>query len=168
MQLSKRFDATINGGDGNDTLDGGAGNDTLNGGTGNDIEHGGTGNDHVNGDDGDDTLFGDAGNDALKGGAGNDTLNGGTGNDALTGGAGNDTFVFKAGDGHDRITDFTAGGTDDQLNLTHSAHLFTSFNDVMQHAHQVGHDTLIDLGQGNDVTLKGVNVHALTSDDFIL
>ena len=113
-------------------------------------------------------LDGGTGADNLNGGIGDDTLNGGTGNDALTGGTGNDTFVFKAGDGHDTITDFTAGGTDDQINLTHSAHLFTSFNDVMQHAHQVGHDTLIDLGGGNDVTLKDVNVHALTSHDFVL
>ncbi len=73
-----------------------------------------TGNDSVNGEDGNDTLYGDAGNDSLNGGLGNDTLNGdggndildgGLGNDTFNGGSGNDTYVFRKGDGNDRISD---------------------------------------------------------------
>ena len=64
--------------------------------------------------------------------------------------------------------DFTAGGTDDQLNLVGTAHHFTSLKDVMQHAREVGHDTVIDLGGGNAVILKNVNEHALTAHDFVL
>jgi Ca2+-binding RTX toxin-like protein len=95
-------------------------------------------------------------------------LSGGSGNDTLTGGTGNDTFVFQAGSGHDVVKDFTAGGVDGCLNLKLSAHHFTSFNDVLQHAHQVGQDAIVDLGNGSDVTLKNVNVHALTTHDFII
>ena len=55
-------------------------------------------------------LFGGSGNDIIKGLLGNDALNGGLGNDRLEGGLGADTYVFKAGDGHDRLYD--SGGND--------------------------------------------------------
>lgn len=55
-------------------------------------------------------LFGGSGDDVLKGLLGNDVLNGGLGNDRLEGGLGADTYVFKAGDGHDRLYD--SGGND--------------------------------------------------------
>ena len=42
-------------------------------------------------------------------------LDGGAGRDVLTGGAGRDVFVFAAGGGRDRVTDFGAG---DVLDLT--------------------------------------------------
>ncbi len=45
----------------------------------------------------------------LDGGAGNDTLWGGAGNDSLYGGAGNDTFIYKAGEGIDKIFDYQSG-----------------------------------------------------------
>jgi len=54
---------------------------------------------------------GTASANTLIGGAGADILQGGAGSDVLTGGAGADTFLFAAGDGQDRITDF-ASGTD--------------------------------------------------------
>lgn len=54
-------------------------------------------------------LEGDGGAGTFAGGAGNDILRGGGGNDMLTGGAGRDTFLFFAGDGADRITDFSPG-----------------------------------------------------------
>ncbi len=52
---------------------------------------------------------GDAAANTLAGGSANDILRGGAGNDVLTGGAGADTFIFAAGDGADRITDFASG-----------------------------------------------------------
>ena len=127
---------TLSGGAGNDTLHGGAGNDSLSGGdgadtlsgtAGNDILHGGLGNDSLSGGSGLDTLsgaagndilFGDSGNDSLSGGSGIDTLYGGTGNDTLWGGAGNDflyggdgndTFIYKPGEGTDKIFDYESG-----------------------------------------------------------
>ena len=55
-------------------------------------------------------LFGGSGDDVIKGLLGKDILNGGLGNDRLEGGLGADTYVFKAGDGHDRLYD--SGGND--------------------------------------------------------
>jgi Ca2+-binding RTX toxin-like protein len=98
----------IIGGAGNDTLLGMEGKDTLDGGTGNDLLSGGAGADRLNGNAGNDTLVGDSGSDALNGGAGDDLL---------SGGLGRDYFIFRAGDGHDKITDFTAEGTGQDLIL---------------------------------------------------
>lgn len=70
-------------------------NNLLVGSDGADILYGGTG---------DDVLIGSAGGDKLVGGAGADILIGGTGfTDVLSGGAGDDTYVFKTGDGIDKI-----------------------------------------------------------------
>lgn len=99
----------LNGDAGNDTLNGGAGTDTLNGGGGDDVLNGGAGNDILNGGAGNDKLNSGAGADVLNGGGGRDVLIGGRGNDILTGGTDKDTFVFRNGDGHDRITDFQDG-----------------------------------------------------------
>jgi Ca2+-binding RTX toxin-like protein len=52
---------------------------------------------------------GDAGANTLAGGAGADIIRGAAGNDTLSGGAGADTFLFAAGHGQDRITDFASG-----------------------------------------------------------
>ncbi len=60
-------------------------------------------------------LTGGLGSDMLSGLDGDDQLVGGKGNDSLTGGAGLDTFLFAAGDGSDRITDFTLG--EDHLSI---------------------------------------------------
>ncbi|MGE3710958.1 MAG: hypothetical protein AB7G35_14930, partial [Hyphomicrobiaceae bacterium] len=69
-----------------------------------------------------DTLIGDAGSDLLFGNGGDDVLVGGTGSDLLAGGLGNDRFVFAAANEsplteRDTIADFTAGGTDDVIDL---------------------------------------------------
>ena len=68
-----------------DTIDGAAGKDILRGGAGND------------------SLIGGAGNDTIYGGEGSDTLWGGKGNDYLYGNDGEDVFIYKPGEGIDRI-----------------------------------------------------------------
>ena len=100
---------SIIGGTGNDKLYGDTGNDSLNGGGGADTLSGGTGNDILLGDAGNDSLNGGDGADKLYGGAGKDTLWGGAGNDSLYGGAGNDTFIYKPGEGTDKIFDYASG-----------------------------------------------------------
>ena len=85
------------------TADGGAGNDNIAGGAGNDKLYGGAGNDAIDGGAGNDLLDGGAGVDNIKGGAGDDTIIGGADNDILSGGAGADTYIYRAGDGIDRI-----------------------------------------------------------------
>jgi Ca2+-binding RTX toxin-like protein len=47
--------------------------------------------------------------DQVSGGSGDDVILAGKGNDLLDGGSGEDAFLFRAGDGDDRIEDFTVG-----------------------------------------------------------
>ncbi|MEZ5776252.1 MAG: M10 family metallopeptidase C-terminal domain-containing protein [Hyphomicrobiaceae bacterium] len=67
------------------------------------------GSDEIRGFGGADTLEGGGGNDTIHGGTGGDTIIGGRGSDVLYGEAGGDTFVFRNGDGFDRIADFEQG-----------------------------------------------------------
>jgi Ca2+-binding RTX toxin-like protein len=71
----------------------------------------------LTGNDGDNFLYGMAGSDKLIGGAGNDTLRGGLGADTLTGGLGMDRFVFEAGGGNDKVSDFVSGTDKVDLHL---------------------------------------------------
>jgi Ca2+-binding RTX toxin-like protein len=75
----------------------------------------GDGIDQLLGGGGNDSLNGEAGNDWLWGGAGDDTMQGGADNDVLYGGTGSETFLYTAGDGDDRFTDFS---TADKVDLT--------------------------------------------------
>ena len=52
---------------------------------------------------GKDELYGEGGGDTLYGNAGADTLDGGSHDDILEGGTGADTYVFRSGDGADKI-----------------------------------------------------------------
>ncbi|MGO4916721.1 calcium-binding protein [Pseudogemmobacter sp. W21_MBD1_M6] len=70
----------------------------------NDIFAGGYGNDVISGGAGRDLLIGDYGASFYFG---SDTLTGGTGDDYLQGGFGADVFVFRRGDGHDIIGQYT-------------------------------------------------------------
>ncbi|MGR3579850.1 MAG: VCBS domain-containing protein [Sagittula sp.] len=71
-------------------------------------ETGTSGNDLLMGSLAGDSIDGEAGDDLILTGAGSDTVIGGTGDDRLGGGADGDSFVFRAGDGLDRILDYDA------------------------------------------------------------
>jgi Ca2+-binding RTX toxin-like protein len=86
-------------------LAGTPGDDSFSGTAADDRIGGGDGRDTLSGLDGNDLLDGGAGDDRLVGGGGNDVLHGGTGRDVMVGGAGSDTYVFRTGDGDDRIED---------------------------------------------------------------
>ena len=109
----------------------------------------------INGKSFKDMLFGKGGNDTLKGNGGNDVINGGDGDDKLSGGAGSDTFVFGKGSGKDVITDFNL--KQDVLQIK-GVKGFDSVKDVVKAATQKGKDVIIDLGGGNKITLKDVNL----------
>ena len=128
----------------------------------------------MDGGAGDDVITGTPFNDDLRGGAGNDTLQGGRGDDKLTGSAGADTFVFKNGDGHDTIMDFTINAKnpalDDHISLAGFGTDYTT--DVHNHMTQVGTDVSIDFhGNGSDtLTIKNATISFLDAHhtDFLL
>jgi VCBS repeat-containing protein len=99
---------------------------------------------------GNDTITGGSGNDVLVGGKGNDILNGGAGSDTLFGGAGADTFVFKPGDGHDTIADFSHN-QGDRIDLR----AFSAIDDFGDLTFNIdGLDTIIQLGIGQHITVE--------------
>jgi len=108
-------------------------------------------------------IQGNNGANVLTGGSGADTLMGYGGNDTLFGGGGADKFVFAHGTGQDTIGDFVAGT--DKIDLT--AIGFASYQDVINATHDVGGNAVIDLGNGDQVTLTGVTTAQLHSGDFI-
>lgn len=71
--------------------------------------YGNEGGDVLIGRGGHDYLVGGDGIDILFGGNGNDVLDGGKDNDILNGGKGADRFVFRSGDGQDKILDYRDG-----------------------------------------------------------
>lgn len=168
---------TLRGGEGDDTLLGGNGDDSLFGGNGSDMLYGGLGVDRLHGEAGADMLYGGDGNDQLLGGEGIDTLLGGTGDDwldggaaadILTGGANADSFVFRNGDGRDRVTDFAdnvdtlvfAGG------LWDGAMSVQTF--VSTYARASRGSVTFDFGDGDVVRVDGIASLSLLYDDVLL
>lgn len=132
-----------------------------------DTVFGGAGDDYFDGFDGG-RLVGGAGNDVvvnyftlgrLRGGTGDDTLQGGSDRDVMAGGSGADSFLFRHGQGHDVVRDFTQG--QDRLVMVDFA---ASMADLT--IWQQGSNTRISFGSGS-VLLKGVNAATLTDNDFV-
>lgn len=178
---------TLSGADGNDVLRGGidndslyggfdddrlfgeAGNDYLYGDHGNDMLDGGFGNDVLDGHHGADSIYGSYGNDLLQGGDGADILGGGDGTDTLrgeagadtlTGAAGADFFVFAAGDGADLVNDFR--NDVDTLRLSHAT--IDTWAELKAAATQQGANVVLDLGDGDIITLKNFTLNNLEND----
>jgi Ca2+-binding RTX toxin-like protein len=89
-------------------------------------------------------------------------LNGGAGNDVLIGGAGKDTFIVTAGNGSDAIADFATGVDKIQL----AGYGVTNFGQLQSLARQVGADTVLHFGNGEDLVLRGVKATSLVASDF--
>ncbi|MBY5935537.1 calcium-binding protein [Tateyamaria omphalii] len=157
----------LDGNAGADVLNGGHNNDTLNGGINHDTLIGGSGNDRLNGNNGADSLMGDGGNDTLAGNAGHDTLDGGGGDDYLFGGIGADTFIFTGGD--DEIADFQNNIDTLVLDRALWGGETMTVNGLTQFAEVVDGDLLLDFGEGNRLTLTGVeSLNVLNGDlDFL-
>ena len=100
-------------------------------------------------------LFGSRFNDQLIGDANANILNGGYGgNDTLTGNGGADTFVFRGS--QETITDFSHGESD----LIDISGFGLNDAEVQALIDAAAGDT-IDFGNGNILTLTGVDVHTL-------
>jgi hypothetical protein len=147
---------------GDDRVYAGAGNDSVFGSRGNDLLDGGSGNDRLCGDTGNDALVGGSGRDDLAGDGGRDFVVGGAGDDTLEGGRDADTFVFRVGTGKDRVLDFKA---EDRLDLRDFG--FASPQDALDAFHQVGHDAVLDLGNGDKVILDHFNLAHLSAEQLI-
>lgn len=143
---------TIHGGAGDDYSVGGKDNDLLFGDAGNDIVWGNLGNDTCDGGDGNDQVRGGQGDDSVAGGAGNDFVSGDRGNDTITGGTGADNFHDSQDAGIDRVLDFKLS-EGDRVQLDPGTTYTVS---------QVGADTVLDMGGGNQMILVGVTFSSLT------
>ncbi|MEM9014786.1 MAG: calcium-binding protein [Pseudomonadota bacterium] len=158
---------SVSTGDGADNVLLGAGNDSAFTGENNDTIFGEAGNDFIFADDGNDSLIGGSGGDQLLGSNGQDTLIGGTGVDTLAGGSGADLFIYAAGDGNDRINDFTAGaGAGDVIDLSGMGANFNTFQEVLAATSDSGSDAIISFGGGDTLRLVGVSRDDLVADDF--
>lgn len=173
----------------NDVLDGGNGNDTLDGGDGNDVLIAGGQTDHgansLDGGTGDDILV--AGGvkttelhnflqshqevaDAIRA----DTKLSGllslvdaapSGTDATATAA--NTFAFHSGNGHDSVYNFHALGDKIQIDRGVNGSGITDIASLVEHVTVSGNDVTIDLGQGNSITLVGVDVAHLSADNIV-
>lgn len=189
-------DNTIEGGAGHDTMSGGDGVDTLsyassNAGVGIWLELGAGLGGHAQGDSFSgfenvigsahgDVIVGSDGHNVIHGGDGDDVIRGGHGIDEIYGGAGNDTFWFDQSDqvnsilawNIEGIADFTAGGSEDVIDLTDAGTGYTSLADIIANSEMVYGENgqsglLIDLGPSGAVLLLGVEASQLTEQDFI-
>jgi Ca2+-binding RTX toxin-like protein len=174
----------LQGNRGNNVLDGRGGVDTMTGGRGDDIYYVDNSRDRVielqGVAQGNDTVYastsfsltstfvetlvltGTADSNATGNRQGN-TLVGNIGNNVLTGGGGRDTFVFSGDFGHDRVADFdTAADV-----IRFAADTFTSYDQVINNARQVGEDVIITLDADHIMTLQSVALNTLAPDHFL-
>lgn len=143
----------------NDTLTGGALADQLIGGLGADLITGNAGDDNLSAGDGADTVYGGAGRDIVYGGNGSDRVWGGADADQLFGGGDADVFVFRQGDGADRLRDFSL--TDgDRIELSASlwaAEGTLGADQVIDHyAHVIGGRMALQFASGDVLYLDGI------------
>lgn len=153
---------SLHGNGGRDSLRGDGGQDYLDGGAGNDRLSGGNGADRLIGGAGADMLAGNGGADILRGGSGKDTIIGGGGNDILYGGQDADRFVFHHLDGIDRILDYQPG--EDRLLLERGLLGDDVAGFVSKHVQETSYGVLIDLGDDQQIQLRG---RGLDADDVI-
>jgi len=114
--------------------------------------------------DANNALFGNGGvASTLVGGSGADTLYvTGAAGTILTGGTGHDTFAFPDVMGHDEVTNFGVAKDTLQFNMT----LFSNFTAAMNHASQVGANTVFTIDANDTVTLDNVTKTSLTAGNF--
>jgi Ca2+-binding RTX toxin-like protein len=94
-----------------------------------------------------------------------DTITGGSGDDIMSGAGGRDTFVISRGAGSDTITGFVSGSGGDYLKVANYG--FTNFATFLAACTQVGADTIVDLGNGETLTLKNVVASRLIAANVV-
>ena len=102
--------------------------------------------------------------DLIQTGSANDTIDGGTGNDTLTGNAGADEYRFSGPLSGDDVINGFAHGTD-KIWLS-NGYGFT-INEIMAQVSYSAGNAVIDLGNGDSITLNGV-ASGLDTSDFAI
>jgi Ca2+-binding RTX toxin-like protein len=103
-----------------------------------------------------DTLTGNHANNVIDGRGGDDTMSGGDG--------GINTFVFHRGDGRDTILDFGIFSSIDIFEIHNG--IFATATDALRASRQTGNDVTIDLGSGQQITLKNTSLSKLSEFNF--
>jgi peroxidase len=138
--------------------------DMLNGTHDRDLLIGFDGDDTLHGHHGDDELFGGEGDDNMFGGVGDDRLTGGTGNDLMRGGKGKDAFIIEIDSGQDTIKHYQPGVDHIDLSV-----LNLTLEALENQLSQVGQHVVLDLSDGNSLTLKHTDLDDLSlENDFWL
>ena len=117
-------------------------------------------------------LTGNAGNNRIVGELGGDKITGGGGNDLLVGDdnkvaageGGPDIFIFKRNSGHDAITDFH--NDEDSIKLTDYKGL-DDYADLKGHIKQVGDNVVVELLDGDQITLRDTQRSDINGADFL-
>lgn len=110
-------------------------------------------------------VFGGTGNDTITASADGSRLDGGGGDDVLVAGAGADIIVAEADDGADTVMNFDVAI--DQIFL--AQHNFQSFGDIIAATtDDESGNAVIDLGDGDSMTLIGVVAADLSAGNFSL
>ncbi len=109
----------------------------------------------------------------LKAGFGSDTLISGKGDDFLFGGNGpasvfanSDRFVFRHDSGNDVVDDFDIKYDKILVERHANGTGIESGRDILSHAVQSGANVVVDLGQGNHVTILDTHLSSLTASNF--
>lgn len=95
---------------------------------------------------------------------GSNRLQGTSEDDSMTGGGAADVFIFQPGGGNDRIEDFQVGT--DRIYLRDFSS-FDSARDLVPHASEQNSDTVVDLGNGNSLTIANARIADFSESDFI-
>lgn len=192
--IGNALDNSLTGNAGDNLIDGGPGDDMMTGGGGSDVyiidsprdrvfETDAPGTDtvrtpfsHVLGPYSENLVLtgehaaeglGNASDNVITGNSADNLLSGGRGNDTLTGSGGRDTFVFGNDFGVDRIKDFSAGASGDDVIQLDLGPAFDSFAEVAAAALQDGNDTVINLGAAGKIALENVQRESLDQRNFV-
>ncbi len=183
-------DDHLYGGQHDDVLDGEDGDDVLDGDDGDDILIAGGHSDH-----GDNSLHGGAGDDVLIAGGAKtlelhefleshpevgdlvrtdarfagalSLIDAAPSDDFAVPDLASNVFAFHAGNGHDAIYNFHALTDRIQIDRGVNGSDISDIDSLVRHISVSGNDLSIDLGQGNSVTLVGVDVAHLSADNVM-
>jgi Ca2+-binding RTX toxin-like protein len=95
-------------------------------------------------------------------------LDGLGGDDTLVGEGGPDTFVFGFGYGRDRIADFTGPGDAPGADVIDLRSTGLAFADVQELLSDTADGAVLDLGNGDQLTVVGITAATLTAEEFLL